>query len=201
MKQDVDRNRDTRRRYLCTRRYSPGASLREPLLTRACLAEHLPAVLACPLLSLKAVYSRTQKSAEKLAQHSANVDAYFGSPSTLGCSLDDLLNRQDIGAVIIACPILVQPKLVKKAIRAGKHVLSEKPIAEDVATAVELLKWYKDSRREGMWSVGENFRFFGPIAFGAEQLRRLGGNVTTFSVRLYAFIDDDDPAYKTAWFV
>ena len=39
-------------------------------------------------------------------------------------------------------PILVQPDFIKKALSAGKHVLAEKPIAKDVATATELLDWY-----------------------------------------------------------
>ena len=97
-------------------------------------------------------------------------------------------------------PICVQPAVIKEAIEAGKHVLSEKPIAEDIETAVRLIKWYKHQNQEAIWSVGENFRFFEPITFAAEQIRNLGGEVVTFSVDLYAFIDENDEYYQTAWY-
>lgn len=164
--------------------------------------EHLPAVQACSLLSLKAIYSRSQESADKLAQDAANpVDTYFDSPCTSGRSLDDLLKRDDVDAVTIALPILLQPEVIKKALRAEKHVLSEKPIAKDVDTAAEMVRWYEDTRQEQIWSVGENFRFLDSVAFGAEQIRRLGGNVVAFGLRVYGFIDENEKYYQTEWYV
>ena len=126
---------------------------------------------------------------------------YYDSPATSDHSLDDLLARQDIDAVIIALPICVQPIVIKKAIDAGKHVLSEKPIAKDVETAARLIKWYKHQKREAIWSVGENFRFFDPITFAAEQIEKLGGELLTFSVDLYGYIDEHDEYFRTAWSV
>ena len=102
--------------------------------------------------------------------------------------------------MIIALPICVQPTVIKEAIEAGKHVLSEKPIAKDMETAARLIKWYKHQSREEVWSVGENFRFFEPIAFAAEQVEKLGGELVTFSVDLYGFIDDNDEYFRTAWY-
>jgi len=110
-------------------------------------SEHMPAIQACDSLSLKAIYSRSEASATALAK-SADVDAYFDSPKSPSKSLDDLLQRKDIHAVIIALPILVQPAIIKKALSAGKHVLSEKPIATDVATA-EGLRWMICATRRG----------------------------------------------------
>lgn len=166
-------------------------------------AEHLPAVQATPLLSLKAIYSRSKASADKLAKGVAKpVKTYYDSPSptTSSHSLDDLLARKDIDAVIIALPICIQPTVIKEAIEAGKHVLSEKPIAKDVETAAQLIRWYKHQRREQIWSVGENFRFFEPIVFAFEQIKKLGGELVTFSVDLHAFIDENDEFYRTAWY-
>lgn len=162
--------------------------------------EHLPAVQATPLLSLKAIYSRSKASADKLAKSAAKpVKTYYDSPATSGHSLDDLLAHQDIDAVIIALPICVQPTVIKAAIEAGKHVLSEKPIAKDIETAAHLIRWYKHQKREETWSVGENFRFFEPIVFAVEQIKKLGGELVTFSVDVHAYIDENDEYFQTAW--
>ena len=165
-------------------------------------SEHLPAVQATPLLSLKAIYSRSKASADKLAKSAARpVRTYYDSPTVSSHSLNDLLARTDIDAVIIALPICIQPTVIKIAIEAGKHVLSEKPIAKDIETAAQLIRWYKLQRREQLWSVGENFRFFEPIVFAFEQIKKLGGELVTFSVDLHAFIDETDEYYQTAWYV
>ncbi len=62
--------------------------------------EHLPAVLATPLLNLKAVYSRSLSSAKAVSTHLSDVDLY--SEDSEGATYDDLLRRSDIKAVIIA---------------------------------------------------------------------------------------------------
>jgi predicted dehydrogenase len=171
------------------------------MLTHTCHTEHLPAVESCPLLALRAIYSRSQKSAEKLAQSARQpAEAYFDSPSIKGQSLGDLLDREDIDAVIVALPIPIQPEVIKRAIAAGKHVLSEKPIAKDVETAEELIRWYEEQHCEKLWSVGENFRFFEPLAFGAEQVRKMGGEIMTFNVKMYGLIDEDNEYSKSAWY-
>jgi predicted dehydrogenase len=161
-------------------------------------AEHVPAVQACSLLSLKAIYSRSPRSAKELAS-SAGVEAYFDSPATSSRSLDDLLTRSDIQAVIVALPILAQPDIIKKAITAGKHVLSEKPIAKDMKTANGLIQWYNGISTSTIWSVAENFRFLEVFVFGADRLKEIGGNVVTFSFKLFALIDRKDKFFQTQW--
>ena len=148
---------------------------------------------------MKAIYSRSEKSATALAAP-AHVDAYFDSPSTPSKSLDDLLKREDIQAVVVALPILVQPDVIRKALAAGKHVLSEKPIAKDVATAQGLIDWHAQRKSDKIWSVAENFRFLEPVQFGADQVKKIGGNVTTFSMKLYGFVDESDKFFKTPWY-
>ena len=128
------------------------------------------------------------------------MNIYYDLPTTSSHTLDDLLACQGIDAVIIALPICAQPAVIQKALKAGKHVLSEKPIAEDLETAAQLIQWYKNSGREEIWSVGENFRFFDPILFAVEQIKKLGGELVTFSVDLHAFIDETDEFYQTPWY-
>jgi predicted dehydrogenase len=79
------------------------------------------------------------KSAKSLAGTASNVDLYSDDAGS-GSSLDDLLARSDIQAVTIALPILNQPTYICKALLANKYVLSEKPIAENMKDAIELLQ-------------------------------------------------------------
>jgi predicted dehydrogenase len=63
--------------------------------------EHLPAIQNTPSLSLKAVYSRSLKSAKTLSEKLSDVDLY--SDDQDGKKFEDLLKRNDINGVIIAC--------------------------------------------------------------------------------------------------
>ena len=92
----------------------------------------------------------------------------------------------------------MQPQFIETALGLGKHVLSEKPIAKDVETAKSLLQVYKKSSTQ-VWSVGENLRFVDPVAAGFEALCGIGGEVVTFSVNLFAFVDENDKFYQTEW--
>ncbi|CEJ58231.1 Putative Oxidoreductase family, NAD-binding Rossmann fold protein [Penicillium brasilianum] len=161
--------------------------------------QHLPAVKATADLQLKAIYSRSLKSAQTLASGTPDVDLYSDDSGT-GKSYDDLLARSDIGAVIIGLPILAQPEFIKRALTAGKHVLSEKPIAKDVATARELLQWYQKSidPNKTIWAVGENFRYMTKFLFAAEKVRELG-RVRQFRVNVQSRVKEDNKYYLTSW--
>ncbi|KAK4107837.1 oxidoreductase-like protein [Canariomyces notabilis] len=165
--------------------------------------EHLPAIEACPTLSLKAVYSRSQKSAEALAAASkdpSSVSVYYDSPATENKSLDDLLAREDISAVVIALPILNQPGVVKKALKAGKHVLSEKPIADDIKGAQDLLAFYDAlGANKPLWAVAENFRYMESLQYAAERVTEIGGSLTTFRLQRYGAMSPDNKYLNTEW--
>lgn len=108
----------------------------------------------------------------------------------------DLLSRERTKLTGSSLPILVQPEFIKKALLAGKHVLSEKPIAKDVATAQELLKWYHANidTSKTFWAVGENFRYMTRFLFTAEQVRKLG-KVRHFRVRVHNLVKPDNKYY------
>lgn len=54
-------------------------------------------------------------------------------------SIDALLARPDVQAVVLATPDLNRLELTKKAAAAGKHVLAEKPMAPTVAECDEMI--------------------------------------------------------------
>ncbi|KAI8932065.1 hypothetical protein NX059_010953 [Plenodomus lindquistii] len=160
--------------------------------------EHLPAIQATPALSLKAVYSRSSKSAQALTASFSDV-AIYSDDSSEGNKYEDLLKRDDIKGVVIALPILTQPEYIKKALAAGKHVLAEKPIAKDVATAQELLSWTQDSANtSAIYTVAENFRYLDSFIYASQQIASLG-RILTFRARVAAFVEPGGKYYETAW--
>jgi len=107
-----------------------GPVLRIGVLGCADIAERkmLPALLASPLIELVAVASRTTAKAQAFATR-------FGCAAVTG--YDQLLVRDDIDAVYIPLPAELHAGWTLRALRVGKHVLSEKPFAASYREAAE----------------------------------------------------------------
>ncbi|HOU91872.1 MAG TPA: Gfo/Idh/MocA family oxidoreductase, partial [Polyangiaceae bacterium] len=60
------------------------------------------------------------------------------TPST---SLGALLARSDVDAVVLATPSATHARLAERALRAGRHVLVEKPLALGVTEAERLVRF------------------------------------------------------------
>ncbi|EPQ50814.1 NAD P-binding protein [Gloeophyllum trabeum ATCC 11539] len=171
---------------------------------------HLPALSKLPssLYSLKAVYSRSQESASSLASSAkdllslSSVGVYYDTPQSSDSSLAALLSRSDISAVIVVLPITTQPGIIRQALKAGKHVLSEKPIAPDVKTAKELIVEYEREYKPKnlVWRVAENFEAE-PAFQKAGALVKEGkiGKVIAYQSKIINYIDKDSKWYKTPW--
>ncbi|KAL4871077.1 hypothetical protein BDV12DRAFT_183972 [Aspergillus spectabilis] len=162
--------------------------------------QHLPAIKEATDLTLKAVYSRSLKSAQGLAEGLTGVDLYYDDSEDK--QYEDLLKRKDIEALILALPILTQPKYITKALEAGKHVLSEKPIAEDLTMAKTLIEHYNNKnnvdRSKTLWGVAENFRFIRKWLQTADEVQKLG-KVKTFRVLVRSKTAADGKYFNTPW--
>ncbi|MEG3631672.1 Gfo/Idh/MocA family protein [Streptomyces poriticola] len=90
----------------------------------------LPAMSAGPDVELVAVASRDEARARQTAAH-------FGCRPVHG--YDALLARDDIDAVYVPLPAALHAPWAEAALRAGKHVLAEKPLTTDAARTRELL--------------------------------------------------------------
>ncbi|GAA6040133.1 hypothetical protein JCM8097_002043 [Rhodosporidiobolus ruineniae] len=167
---------------------------------------HLPAIAAADdTLFLAAVYSRSLNSVNALIEatkkHHATsheLDVYSEDPSTDG--LDALLARKDISTVVLALPITSQPAIIEKALRAGKNVVSEKPVAPSLANAKRLIELYeREFRPQGLqWIVAEQYAY--TQAYDkARELIRDGkiGDVRTFDATV--FIQPTAQAAGTGW--
>lgn len=177
--------------------------------TEYCTA-HLPALaeLGTAKVILGAVYSRSYKSASGLAEAAKQIlklespPKIYSDDNEPGSTLDALLARSDIDAVIIALPITTQPAIIIKCLRAGKHVLSEKPVAPDVKSGLSLIATYeKDFKPKGLiWRVAENYEAEPGYLRAAEVIRQGKiGAVRFFRLTAVGYIDKDGKYYKTPW--
>lgn len=79
----------------------------------------------------------------------------------LSDSFDELLERADITSVVFATPVSTHFPLAKAALEAGKHVLVEKPLADGIGWAEELVDIAKAKGLVLM--TGHTFLFSPPV--------------------------------------
>lgn len=107
-----------------------------------------PAITAAPDSELVAVCSRDRGRAEEFAQRHGATAAYD--------SLDDLLKDSRVDAVFVSSPNALHASQTIQAAQAGKHVLSEKPMATTLADSVAMIQ---ACRKAGVkLGVGFNLR-------------------------------------------
>ncbi|KIV83264.1 hypothetical protein PV11_05309 [Exophiala sideris] len=167
--------------------------------------EHLPALVSNKA-DLKAIYSRSKKTALTLVAEAKKLgvkDVELFSENTAHHTLDDLLKRDDIKAVIIVLPILVQPDIIRRCFAAGKHVLSEKPIAKDVQTALKLIADYKGQYADKgiIFSVAEQFRFMPEFELGRKWVveEKAIGDVNQLHLKIWRNQAPGGKYYETEW--
>ncbi|ATC65836.1 oxidoreductase [Nibricoccus aquaticus] len=109
------------------------------------------------LRDLKAHASaRVVALAETSAERGPAVAAQWGVPEWVP-DYRTLLARADVDAVTIALPNHLHAPIALEALRAGKHVLLEKPMATNASDATELM--HEATTRGLKLMVGQNARF------------------------------------------
>lgn len=101
-----------------------------------------------------------------IAERAERLAAVFGS--TPHDSFDALLTDDAVELVVIATRSDTHAALAMQALRAGKHVVVEKPMATTLADADALIA--EASRSKGRLFVRHNRRFDPPFVFAAETL-------------------------------
>eukprot|EP00850_Spirogloea_muscicola_P009628 SM000054S18114 [mRNA] locus=s54:548318:551599:+ [translate_table: standard] len=148
-------------------------------------------------VALRAVWSRSREAAEALLPlvqpFAPGAEARWGSDG-----LQAILDDPHVHCVAVVLPIQVQniplcrgklvdptvvlltgqPEVVIKALRAGKHVLQEKPVGATVAAGLEILQVYRNIASSGgpspIWAVAENFRFETGLTEAGRLVRTMG---------------------------
>src|SRR5579864_8706637 len=88
------------------------------------LANHMPGFALCPDTKVVALCDSNPAVLEKARQSTGIKNTYS--------DYRELLNRDDVNAVLVATPNVFHAPITLAAIAAGKHVMCEKPIAMDL---------------------------------------------------------------------
>ena len=119
---------------------------------------HLPGLQSHPQAEVVALCRRSYDPARSLADK-------FGVPDVHKDYLE-LCARNDLDAVTVATPTVVHAEQSIAALRSGKHVFCEKPLAMNLLEAREMVRVAEDSGK--VHQVGFTFRY----NFGVQELRR-----------------------------
>lgn len=142
-------------------------------------------VQKCERAELLAISDANSESAEKAAQ----------SLGIKSLDIEDILQNPEINIISIATPNAHHAELACSALRSGKHVLCEKPVARNAEEAYKILKVSKETGKKV--KVGSNHRYFSSV-LKARQIVDSGyiGKIVSFNGR----IGHNGERIKGSWF-
>lgn len=166
---------------------------------------HLPSLARLShLYQVVAMCSKSGESARKLAEtlpetlrgSQAGSIAIYTSPA-------ELLARADIDVVDVVLPIDSMADVIAQALRAGKHLISEKPITGDSAMARQLLDLFRQNASHFLnrqWMVAENWRYEAAFSL-TKDLIDSGeiGKPLTFHWAQHVAMNPANKYFHTAW--
>jgi predicted dehydrogenase len=110
---------------------------------------HLPAYRKCEGANVVAIADPSESAVAATAER-------FGIPQTY-TDYADLLARDDIDAVSVCTPNFLHRDVAVAALRAGKHVLVEKPLAINATQAAEIVETARETGRKCMVAFVSRF--------------------------------------------
>lgn len=151
-----------------------------------------------PIASLRYVWSRSESKAHemltKVQQFAPDVEAEWGAHG-----LDLILSSPLVHCCAVALPILTQPAVVTRALRAGKHVLQEKPVAGSVEVGLKSLSFYHSLPIPApIWIVAENYRFE-PAFHEAAAIVKSLGTMTSVTVTIDVPMTKSNKYFGCEW--
>jgi len=113
--------------------------------------KHLPSIVRLPDVEVVAFCDLIVEKAQKSADE-------YGAPGALVCSdYRDVIARQDIDVVHVCTPNSSHAEISIAAMKAGKHVMCEKPMAKTAAEARAMLDASKETGK--LLTIGYQNRF------------------------------------------
>lgn len=113
------------------------------------LQNHLPGLALCPEVKVTALCDNDPATLERARQQTG--------VTTVSTQYQDIVRRDDVHAVVIATPNFTHSPIALEAIRHGKHVLCEKPLALNAADALAMAKAADDAKVRHMTAFTYRF--------------------------------------------
>jgi len=112
-----------------------------------------------PDWKLRAICDLDGSRAASLAEKVGHVDVHT--------DLDELLERDDVDAIAVATPARTHHKVVLAALRAGKHVVVEKPLADSREHAFEMVR---EAEERGLVLMADHTYCYTPAVLKIREL-------------------------------
>ncbi|KAI3809493.1 hypothetical protein L1987_25469 [Smallanthus sonchifolius] len=153
------------------------------------------------LVSLKAIWSRTEKSAKEAAEIARkvfpNVECKYGDDG-----IDEIIRDPDIAAVAVVLAGQIQVDISLKLLKAGKHVLQEKPAAASCSEVETALSSYNSlfntPSARPIWAVAENYRFE-PAFVESRKLVSEIGDMMSVQLIIDGSMNSSHPYFSSSW--
>ncbi len=117
---------------------------------------HVPALKRLEsegVIELAALCSRSEESLSRVSE-------LFGSRALRKYKhMESIFEDPGIDLLDLVLPIGAMPAAIEASLRAGKHIISEKPCAPSVVACMDLLNQYGRLESPPFWAVAENWRF------------------------------------------
>ncbi|MCO5548874.1 hypothetical protein L7F22_002336 [Adiantum nelumboides] len=154
------------------------------------------------LVSLSTVWSRTEEAAKSflplVKDFALSVEARWGVEG-----LQSIFQDKSIQCVVVVVAAQAQVEITLQALRAGKHVLQEKPASSSVSEAIKALSIHASlngvKNAGPIWAVAENYRFEPGLAEAARVVKEEIGEMMNVEVIAEAPMNKENPYFSTAW--
>ncbi|KAJ7563929.1 hypothetical protein O6H91_03G130800 [Diphasiastrum complanatum] len=153
------------------------------------------------VVSLRAIWSRSQDSVQSTAKlvhdFAPEVEIKWGADG-----LREILKNESIHSVAIVLAGQAQLEIVHQALKAGKHVLQEKPIGPNVAEVRNAISLYRTLHATGgqapIWALAENYRFEPGLLKASDLVRDLG-DMMAVEVIVELPMEESNPYFSSSW--
>lgn len=153
------------------------------------------------ILHLKAIWSRTEESARGAVEIAEKLFPEV-EPKWGDAGLNDIIEDNSITGVAVVLAGQSQVDTSLRLLKAGKHVLQEKPAAASNSEAETALSSYNSIRTnftpQPIWAVAENYRFEPAFMEGKKQIAEIG-EIMSIQVIVEGSMNSSNPYFSSSW--